>query len=211
MSTTAFITHCWKKARLEALPALLAVCLLLLAPRVPWAQSVAEVGQLRLERAGDSLLLSASVRLDLPQVVEDALHKGVPIFFVAEAELLRERWYWADKKVAGATRYVRLAFHPLTRRWRLSGGAQAPNGEAAGALSRSFDTLEDALGAALRITGWRLGEVGPLEADARYRLEFSFKLDASQLPRPLQIGVLGQSDWNIAASASQKFAPGALR
>lgn len=197
--------------RLEALPALLLVGLLLLTPRVPWAQGAAEVGQLRLERAGDALLLSASVRLDLPQVVEDALHKGVPIFFVAEAELLRERWYWADKKVAGATRYVRLAFHPLTRRWRLSGGAQAPSGEAAGALSRGFDTLEDALGAALRITGWRLGEVGLLEADARYRLEFSFKLDASQLPRPLQIGVLGQSDWHIAASASQKFAPGALR
>ena len=36
-----------------------------------------------------------------------------------------------------------------------------------------------------------------------YTLEFRFRLDASQLPRPLQIGTLGQSDWIISAAASQ--------
>jgi hypothetical protein len=31
-------------------------------------------------------------------------------------------------------------------------------------------------------------------------------LDVSQLPRPFQIGLIGQSDWNISASKSIRFA-----
>jgi hypothetical protein len=34
-------------------------------------------------------------------------------------------------------------------------------------------------------------------------VEFRFRLDMSQLPRPFQIGTLGQSDWNISASSRQ--------
>jgi hypothetical protein len=34
-------------------------------------------------------------------------------------------------------------------------------------------------------------------------VEFRFHLDLSQLPRPFQIGTLGQADWNISASYSQ--------
>jgi hypothetical protein len=35
---------------------------------------------------------------DLPPAVDDALQKGIPMFFVAEATLLRDRWYWYDKQ-----------------------------------------------------------------------------------------------------------------
>jgi hypothetical protein len=34
-------------------------------------------------------------------------------------------------------------------------------------------------------------------------VEFRFRLDVSQLPRPLQIGTLGQSDWTIEGFVSQ--------
>ena len=39
------------------------------------------------------------------------------------------------------------------------------------------------------------------------RLEFSFRLDLSQLPRPFQIGVAGQSDWAIATQLRERIRP----
>ena len=65
------------------------------------------------------MLLSANVKFELPTVIDDALDKGIPMFFVAEAVLFRDRWYWYDKEMASAARHMRLSYQPLTRRWRL--------------------------------------------------------------------------------------------
>jgi hypothetical protein len=66
-----------------------------------------EVTQLRVDRAEDGLFLTAQIKLELPTIMEDALNKGVALFFVAEAELLRDRWYWYDRKLSVATKYIR--------------------------------------------------------------------------------------------------------
>ena len=79
-----------------------------------------EVGELRLDRAEDGLYLSTTLQFVLPELAEDALYKGIPMFFVAEAQVLRDRWYWSDRQVAETTRYLRLSYQPLTRRWRLN-------------------------------------------------------------------------------------------
>jgi hypothetical protein len=79
-----------------------------------------EVTQLRVDRAEDGLFLTAQIKLELPTIMEDALNKGVALFFVAEAELLRDRWYWYDRKPSVATKHIRLAYQPLTRRWRIN-------------------------------------------------------------------------------------------
>jgi hypothetical protein len=82
----------------------------------------AEVSQLRVERIDDGIYLSASLQLEVPQPVEDALLKGIALIFVAEVDIYRERWYWTDKRIVQASRSMRLAYQPLTRRWRLSLG-----------------------------------------------------------------------------------------
>jgi hypothetical protein len=169
------------------------------------ADTPAEVTQLRLERAEEGLLLSASVRFELPPVVEDALQKGIPMFFVAEAVLLRDRWYWYDKQIAAAARHMRLAYHPLTRRWRLQ-VSPTPVGNSALALGQTFDTQEEALAAVQRVSRWKIAEPTELEADAKYNVDFRFRLDVSQLPRPFQIGAVGQADWNIAVARNQRLA-----
>jgi len=204
---TAFITHCWKKARLDW-AALLACALLLgFLPRPALAESSAEVTQLRLEGGNDGVLLSAVLSFDLPPTVEAALLKGVAVFFVAEAELYRERWYWADKKVAGVERHIRLAFHPLTRRWRLAVSPRAIANNGLGvSLNQTFDSLDEAMAAVRRISGWRIAELSDIDPGARHRVEFRFRLDVSQLPRPLQIGALGQSDWALSMAATQRLA-----
>ena len=97
--------------RLDRLAAwlLLACALAGVAPAVR-AQAAADVTQLKVERGEDGILLSASVRFELPPVVEEALAKGIPMFFVAEAALYQDRWYWYDKRVAGVARHMRLSY-----------------------------------------------------------------------------------------------------
>lgn len=171
----------------------------------PSAQA-AEVTQLRMERSDDSVYLSAAVRFELPMVVEDALLKGIPMFFVAEADIYRNRWYWYDKRVTTATRTMRLAFQPLTRRWRLNvvAGAISVTGLRA-SLSQNYDTLPEALAAIQRISRWRIADAAEIDAGSGHKVEFRFRLDLSQLPRPFQIGVAGQRDWTISVEDTRQL------
>lgn len=207
----AFITRCWSKARAE-LSALLA-CALLGGAMSLHAQPVAvNVSELDLRRNGDMVELNVGLQFELPGPVLDALHKGLPVIFVAEVEIVRERWYWLDKRVASAQRQMRLVYQPLTRRWRLSiGSGPGRPGEAGAALGQTFDSLDEALALIRRFVGWRVAEFAALEAGSTHRLDFRFRLDTAQLPRPLQIGTLGESDWVLAASASRRLQPESLK
>lgn len=154
---------------------------------------------LKVERLDDEIWVSAQVQFELPSAVEDALQKGVPLYFVAEADILRERWYWLDKKIIGAERHLRLAYQPLTRRWRLTVTSGVAKGAGQGlALNQYFDTLSQALSSIKKISRWQIAEVAELDPALKYRVEFRFKLDLAQLPLPFQIGTMGQSDWVVS-------------
>ena len=162
---------------------------------------------MRFEREGESILLSAVVAFDLSATVEEALVKGVPMIFVAEVELLRERWYWTDKKVLTAQRHMRLAYQPLTRRWRLHVASGPLSAAGLGlSLNQSFETLPDAVAALQRLSRWKVADLSDIDLEQSHYAEFRFKLDLAQLPRPFQIGSLGHSDWNVSASKTQRFA-----
>lgn len=171
----------------------------------------ASISFLQVERSEGAVFLNAQLAFDLPAPIEDVLLKGIPLFFVAEAEVRRDRWYWYDKKLAVATRQIRLAYQPLTRRWRLnvsnSSGVNGSSGSGlGGGLPQYFDTLSEALSKVQRISRWRIVELAELDPDVLHTVELSFKLDISQLPRPFQIGLIGQNDWNISTSKSIRFA-----
>lgn len=201
-------TRCWTSPRPARRPepwlrTILAALCLLLAVLAPARAEQGEVTQLRLQRTDEGILLSAALRFELPPAVDEALGKGIPMHFVAEAVLLRERWYWYDKAVAQAHRHMRLSFQPLTRRWRLLAAA-GPIGSSGLALGQTFDTRDEALRAVQSIAGWKIADLSEVDPDARHTLEFRFRLDMSQLPRPLQIGAVGQSEWSVVVSRTQR-------
>lgn len=144
-----------------------------------------ELTQLEPERGDDGLLLSYTVHFVLPQDLEDALLKGVALVFVADAELYEERWYWSDKRVGRASRRWRLAYQPLTRRWRLSFDS----------LSRWYTSLHEALAVMSHASQWRIARNVPRGEEEDHYVVFSLRLDTDELPRPLQIGLGGESDW----------------
>ena len=213
MTTTGSILHCWKKARPEFAVLIACACLLWSTPDFVQAQSSgAEVSQLQIERTAEGVFLSASVRFDLSTAVEDALLKGVPIFFVAEAEIYRDRWYWYDKRLVIAGRQMRLAYQPLTRRWRLNVASGVITANSLGvALNQSFDSLPEALAALRRVSRWKIADSADIDPDQKHSIVYSFRLDLAQLPRPFQIGVLGQAEWDISVSATQRLAVEAVK
>jgi hypothetical protein len=202
---TAFITHCWKSARIDLFGILACVCLAWGHPGLVRAESAAaEISLVKFERTADAILLTASVKFEVSAVVEEALLKGIPMIFVAEADVVRQRWYWTNKKVASTERHMRLAYQPLTRRWRLNVASGLITNAGLGmALNQNFEQLSDALAAVQRLSRWKIADVAELDLEQSHLVEFRFRLDLSQLPRPFQIGTLGQADWNISASSSQ--------
>lgn len=163
-----------------------------------WAREP-EIRQQEVQRVADGVQLSVRLELEPSPPLEDALLKGVPVYFVWQADVVRERWYWTNKRIGSVSRTLRLAYQPLTRRWRVSLSSDAsvkPTGLQY-ALHQNFDSLADALASVSRLASWPVVEPGKLEDDVPYVLQWRFGLDLSLLPRPFQIGVSGQPGWDV--------------
>lgn len=126
------------------------------------------------------------------------------MFFVAEAEVLRERWYWSARRVARSARYMRLSYQPLTRRWRLAVSANPIDSSGLGVvLGQNYDGLEEALLAArARGKSPRHPPSSRVSATA-----FTCGSTSTLRNRPLQIGALGRSGsgWNISMARSLRL------
>ena len=175
-------------------------------PSLAMAETPVELQGLKFERQDTALYMSANWRFDLPSALEDALLKGITLYFVTEVEINQERWYFYNQRVAQVERHVRLFYQPLTRRWRVNISPQPFNVSGLGmSLGQSYDTVEEAMGALRRIVQWRIANATDYNPEAKQTISVNFKLDIKQLPRPLQIGAAGQSDWNIGFSKTQRL------
>ena len=185
----------WARVMSAAWPLLLGLLLLSDARANP------QVQQMALERTAEGLYLNARLGLTATPAVEDALVRGVPLYFVWQAEVTRSRWYWSDKRLVNAVRVLRLAYQPLTRRWRVS--LSTDDGAAGGgsglqyAAHQNHDSLADALASIGRPGRWRLLDAAQIEPGETHRVEVVFRLDLSLLPRPFQIGLGNDPDWSV--------------
>lgn len=213
---TVFITRCCR-GKLEAcgraavwLRACLFTLLALCLTRVAGAHTQAELLDVRLHRSEGQWLISAQSRLELGSAVEEALLKGVAVHFVARVEAVRERWYWTDKTVVQASRHFRLAYQPLSRKWRLNMASEPLSSSSlATSLSQTFDTLGEALAPMRRLAGWKIADTRQLQPGTPYTIDYRFWLDVQQLPRPFQFGAGAQVDWNLALSRRFRLEPAA--
>lgn len=149
------------------------------------AQGVS-VGKAELRAGEEGYQLSVNYDVNLTYVVQQALSRGIPLYFVAEFSVVRSRWYWLDDEVFRSEQVTKLSYNVLTRQYRISRGA----------LFQSFATLESALNMLSRqsstvIPADALGKDGEYIAAARLRL------DIDQLPRLLQVNALTGKDWTL--------------
>ena len=157
-----------------------------------YAASEVAIMSANLAKARDGnppgLYLDLSIEFDLPRSVHDALTRGIPLYFVTEFVLERQRWYWVDKPVVESTLVSRLSYSPLTRQYRLSRGG----------LSQSFDSLKDAVEVLKNVNKLRVSSRPSIDTPDDYEANVRVKLDTTQLPLPLQV-TIGDNDWDISS------------
>ena len=218
----AFFTHCcknpWAEFQRSALGmrkwlhAWVAVLAWLVCASAVWAQNQVAMASFQTERNEDVYQISAQFDLDLSNTVQEALLKGIPVYFVVDAKVYRDRWYWSDKLVAAAQRHIRISYQPLTRRWRMQVASQPIVQSGLGvSLMQTYDSLEEVMVNLRRLNRWKFADAAQIETGAGHHLEFAFYLDLSQLPRPLQMGAAGQSEWELAVNKSIRLATEAAR
>ena len=177
-----------------------------------WAQNQVAITSFQTERNEDVYQISAQFDVELSNTVQEALLKGIPVYFVVDTKVYRDRWYWSDKLVSAAQRHIRISYQPLTRRWRMQVASQpiVQNGLGV-SLMQTYDSLEEVMVNLRRLNRWKFADAVQIETGAGHRLEFAFYLDLSQLPRPLQMGAAGQSEWELAVTKSIRLVTEAAR
>lgn len=146
-----------------------------------------EVRKAAVVSAEEGYVLTAEMDIKLTPALDDALHKGVPLYFVLEFDLTRSRWYWTNEKLVAIQQQQRLAFNTLTRQYRVG----------VGALYQNFSSLQEALGYMSRVRRPLEMEPGALSRGNVYAAQMRLRFDLTQLPKPFQLHT--GRDWRMAS------------
>ena len=144
----------------------------------------------RLELADDGWQLSADFDIQFTPSLQEALNRGIPLYFIIEFEVRQPRWWWLDRKNVYAVRERRIAYQPLTQQYRLSVGNYSQNINAFDDLKRQLSSLR----------GWAVTGRDSLKPGEQYEAGLRMRLDTSQLPRPFQVSAVASSrDWTLSS------------
>jgi len=161
---------------------------LLLLAIVPFARAEGiEVTSATVEPSEDGWMLDATFDMQFSQRLEEAVNRGVPLYFVVEFELARPRWYWFDEKPVQLSQTYRISYTPLLRQYRLS----------VGSVYQNFTRFEEVTRVLSRLRGWHVAEKGALKKDQVYQASVRMRLDTAQLPKPFQLNAISSRDWTL--------------
>jgi len=147
------------------------------------------VRQASIRATPQGYVLDADIDIALNPTLEDALGKGINLYFLAELELARPRgWWWFDEDIAVPVRKLRIYYHLLLRRYVIETGY----------TTRTAETLAEALAMLGRIRDWQVLERGALKTGRRYDARLRLRLDTAQLPKPLSIGGVAGDNWELS-------------
>jgi hypothetical protein len=177
---------CWKKIRLW-----LGLALLISGGGVWAANEGIQIKSAELRLVDDVYYLHAQMLVTPNPTMEEALRKGVSLYFVTEFELRRPRWYWLNEELANYSRVSRLSYNALLRQYVVSG---------VNIHARSVDKLEDALMALGEVNAVPIITRNELNQRETYLARLSMRLDTAQLPKPLQINALATGKWDLEAT-----------
>ena len=125
--------------------------------------------------------------LKLNNTLEEALARGVVLFFVIESRIWRPRWWWFSETIATSQETRKLSYNSLTRQYRLSSGNHYQN----------FNALDDAESALAQLRDQILVNSNALDKENTYRASVRMWLDVTQLPKPYQVKAVTAADWKL--------------
>ncbi len=142
-----------------------------------------------IEPAEDGWNLEAAFDMQFSQRLEEAVNRGVPLYFVVEFEMSRPRWYWFDETPVKLSQTYRISYTPLLRQYRLT----------VGNVYQNFTRFEEVTRVLSRLRGWHVADRGALVKDQVYQAAIRMRLDTAQLPKPFQVNAIASRDWTLAS------------
>lgn len=172
---------------------LLLALLVLLSPPTALAAEGIELVDASIEASDEGYRLASSFSIELSRTLEEALMRGVPLYFTLQVQVSRPRWYWFDDVAIKSSRTFRLSYNLLTQRYRVS---------IDGNLHRNFSRLDDMLALLRRPGRWVIGDSNALARDAAYTVSVQLGLDIAQLPKPIQVSAMSNNEWRLSSGWS---------
>jgi len=142
-----------------------------------------------LDMSDEGWQLQADFEVQFSQRLEEAVNRGVPLYFVVELEISRPRWYWLDEKPVQLSQTYKISYTPLLRQYRLS----------VGNLYQNFTRLDEVTRVLSRVRGWHVADRGVFQKDVTYQAALRMRLDTAQLPKPFQVNAIASRDWTLAS------------
>ena len=169
----------------QARRALLALLVAMLAPLAAADGITARTAT--LEPTEDGWQLDAQFDIQFSPRLEEAVNRGVPLYFIVEFEISRPRWYWFDEKPIQLSQVYKISYTPLLRQYRLS----------AGNVYQNFTRFEEVARALSRPRAWHIADKGAFQKDQVYQAALRMRLDTAQLPKPFQLNAIASRDWTL--------------
>jgi hypothetical protein len=169
----------------------LGAALILLVAFVPAAHAAEGIAvkTATLEAVEDGWQLDAEFDIQFNPRLEEAVNRGVPLYFVLEFELSRPRWWWFDEKPVKFSQTYKISYTPLLRQYRLS----------VGNVYQNFTRFDEVTRVLSRLRGVTIAESNSFKKDVTYQAGIRMRLDTAQLPKPFQLNAIASRDWTLAS------------
>jgi hypothetical protein len=143
----------------------------------------------RVEPVEEGWQIDAEFDIQFSQRLEEAVNRGVPLYFVLDFEMSRPRWYWFDEKPVRFSQTYKISYTPLLRQYRLS----------VGNVYQNFTSFEEVTRVLSRLRGVAIADHNAIKKDSAYQARVRLRLDTAQLPKPFQLNAIASRDWSLSS------------
>jgi hypothetical protein len=143
----------------------------------------------RVESVDEGWQIDAEFDIQFSPRLEEAVNRGVPLYFVLDFEMTRPRWYWFDEKPVRFSQTYKISYTPLLRQYRLS----------VGSVYQNFSTFEEVTRVLSRLRGVAIADHNAIKKDSAYQARVRLRLDTAQLPKPFQLNAIASRDWSLSS------------
>ena len=168
---------------------LIVLLLSLLLPAAAIQAAGIQIKSVNLTAAGNGYEINIDSEIMLNDTLEQALEKGIVLYFVTKFSLFDARWYKLNDEVARSKFVVGLRYYALTRQYHLNHPV----------FSQSYYSLQEALQALGRIRDLPLTVKSEVKPDADYVASVRVWLDLTRMPKPFQVETIGSSQWDLSS------------
>jgi hypothetical protein len=136
-------------------------------------------------------LVDLDLRIDLAADPMAALKSGVPLTFIVDIAVERDRSWLPNKRLVHVAHRIRLERHALSNKYLLLGVPQSPG--------ENFPTLEAALEFLAHLKGMPIVAEDRLPFRPGLQLGVRIHLDVEDLPAPLRLTAYIAPSWWLAS------------